>query len=122
MLFWPSTSLFRRLEIRYVPIAGMLAVPPPRLPSAFSDRRTADICGKHLQCQEPGRGAAREKAAVQYLPSHEKAERGGSRALKADLSGHWSVSVNGNWRRTFAFENGDAILVDYQDYQRVMPG
>jgi toxin HigB-1 len=24
--------------------------------------------------------------------------------------------VNGNWRLTFAFENGDAILVDYQDY------
>jgi hypothetical protein len=22
----------------------------------------------------------------------------------------------GNWRLTFAFENGDAILVDYQDY------
>ena len=28
----------------------------------------------------------------------------------------WSISVNGNWRLTFAFENGDAILVDYQDY------
>ncbi len=36
--------------------------------------------------------------------------------LKGDLSGHWSVSVNGNWRLTFAFENGDAVLVDYQDY------
>jgi toxin HigB-1 len=36
-------------------------------------------------------------------------------ALKGNLSGHWSVSVNGNWRLTFAFENGDAILVDYQD-------
>ncbi len=37
--------------------------------------------------------------------------------LKGSLSGHWSVSVNGNWRLTFAFENGDAVLVDYQDYQ-----
>jgi proteic killer suppression protein len=36
--------------------------------------------------------------------------------LKGDLSGHWSVSVNGNWRLTFAFENGDAILVDYRYY------
>ena len=36
--------------------------------------------------------------------------------LKGSLFGHWSVSVNGNWRLTFAFENGDAILVDYQDY------
>jgi proteic killer suppression protein len=36
--------------------------------------------------------------------------------LKGGLFGHWSVSVNGNCRLTFAFENGDAILVDYQDY------
>jgi hypothetical protein len=27
------------------------------------------------------------------------------------------VSVSGNWRLTYAFENGDAILVDYEDYQ-----
>lgn len=31
-------------------------------------------------------------------------------------NGHWSVWVNGNWRLTFYFENGDAVLVDYQDY------
>lgn len=36
--------------------------------------------------------------------------------LKGNLSGQWSVSVNGNWRLTFAFESGDAVLVDYQDY------
>jgi proteic killer suppression protein len=36
--------------------------------------------------------------------------------LSRDLSGHWSVRVNGNWRLTFAFEGEDAILVDYQDY------
>jgi proteic killer suppression protein len=35
--------------------------------------------------------------------------------LKARLSGRWSVSVNGNWRLTFSFENDDAVLVDYQD-------
>jgi toxin HigB-1 len=27
-----------------------------------------------------------------------------------------SVSVSGNWRLTYAFENGDAILIDYEDY------
>ena len=32
------------------------------------------------------------------------------------LAGHWSVSVNGNWRMTFTFEGVDAVLVDYQDY------
>ena len=36
--------------------------------------------------------------------------------LARDLAGHWSVSVNGNWRLTFAFDGDDAILVDYQDY------
>ena len=36
--------------------------------------------------------------------------------LRGDLSGHWSVDVSGNWRLTFAFQGGDAILVDYQDY------
>lgn len=36
--------------------------------------------------------------------------------LKGDMSGHFSVEVNGNWRMTFSFDNGDAVLVDYQDY------
>lgn len=36
--------------------------------------------------------------------------------LKGDLKGHWSVSANGNWRLTFAFEDKDAVLVNYQDY------
>ena len=35
--------------------------------------------------------------------------------LKGALAGHWSVDVNGNWRLTFKFEAGDAILVNYQD-------
>lgn len=37
-------------------------------------------------------------------------------SLKGDLEGHWSVTVSGNWRLTFAFEGENAILVDYQDY------
>jgi len=36
--------------------------------------------------------------------------------LTGDLAGHYSVTVNGNWRMTFAFEGEDAVLVDYQDY------
>ena len=36
--------------------------------------------------------------------------------LKGSLTGHWSVRVNGNWRLTFLFENGDADVLDYQDY------
>ena len=37
-------------------------------------------------------------------------------ALKGNLSGHWAVWVDGNWRVTFSFDGEDAILVDYQDY------
>ncbi|MBU1214194.1 MAG: type II toxin-antitoxin system RelE/ParE family toxin [Gammaproteobacteria bacterium] len=37
-------------------------------------------------------------------------------ALKGNMAGHWAITVNGNWRLTFRFENGDALLVDYQDY------
>lgn len=36
--------------------------------------------------------------------------------LTKDLDGHYSVSVNGNWRMTFKFDGIDAVLVDYQDY------
>jgi proteic killer suppression protein len=37
-------------------------------------------------------------------------------SLQADLADHLAVSVNGNWRLTFKFEDEDAVLVDYQDY------
>jgi len=35
--------------------------------------------------------------------------------LSGNLDKHWSVSVNGNWRMTFSFDGGDAILLNYQD-------
>ena len=28
----------------------------------------------------------------------------------------WSVTVQANWRITFRFENGDAYIVNYEDY------
>jgi proteic killer suppression protein len=36
--------------------------------------------------------------------------------LHGELEGHWSISVNGNWRMTFRFDGTDAEVVDYQDY------
>ncbi|PJE77436.1 Endoribonuclease HigB [invertebrate metagenome] len=36
--------------------------------------------------------------------------------LKLNEKGIWSVSVNGNWRVTFRFEDGDAYILDYRDY------
>lgn len=40
----------------------------------------------------------------------------GLHPLKGDFKGHYSVTVNGNWRMIFTFEGTDAVLVDYQDY------
>jgi toxin HigB-1 len=37
-------------------------------------------------------------------------------ALKGVLKGHYAVSVSGNWRVTFRFEDGHATEVDYTDY------
>ena len=36
--------------------------------------------------------------------------------LSGSRSGIWSVTVSGNWRVTFRFENGDAEIVNYEDY------
>ena len=36
--------------------------------------------------------------------------------LKGDLKGHYAVSVSGNWRVTFRFEDGHAVDVNYLDY------
>lgn len=36
--------------------------------------------------------------------------------LKGDMQGRWSVTVNANWRLTFEFKNGDAYVLDYEDY------
>jgi len=36
--------------------------------------------------------------------------------LKGSRKGTWAVSVSGNWRITFKFSDGDAEVVDYEDY------
>lgn len=36
--------------------------------------------------------------------------------LKGDLVGYWAVSVSGNWRIIFRFEDGHANAVDLIDY------
>lgn len=36
--------------------------------------------------------------------------------LKGSERGRWSIWVNGNWRVTFEFENGNALVLDYEDY------
>jgi toxin HigB-1 len=36
--------------------------------------------------------------------------------LRGDRKGEWAVSVSGNWRLVFEFEDEDAIGVDLIDY------
>ena len=40
----------------------------------------------------------------------------GLHPLKGRLQGMWAVSVSGNWRVVFRFENGHVDQVDYLDY------
>lgn len=37
-------------------------------------------------------------------------------SLKGVLRGRWSITVNGNWRLTFEFKDGNAYVLDYEDY------
>lgn len=36
--------------------------------------------------------------------------------LKGSMRGRWAVSVSGNWRLTFEFKDGNAYVLDYEDY------
>ena len=36
--------------------------------------------------------------------------------LKGERAGSWSISVNGNWRVTFEFKDGNAYILNYEDY------
>lgn len=32
------------------------------------------------------------------------------------MKGRWSITVSGNWRMTFEFQDGNAYILDYEDY------
>jgi len=36
--------------------------------------------------------------------------------LKGERKGFWAISVSGNWRLTFRFENGNVHILNYEDY------
>ena len=38
--------------------------------------------------------------------------------LKGRMKGRWSISVSENWRLTFEFEDGNVIILDYEDYHK----
>jgi proteic killer suppression protein len=40
----------------------------------------------------------------------------GLHPLKGTMKGRWAISVNGNWRLTFEFRDGNVYVLDYEDY------
>lgn len=36
--------------------------------------------------------------------------------LKGEMRGRWSIMVSGHWRVTFEFPEGNAYVLDYEDY------
>ncbi|PKE28365.1 Killer protein [Rahnella sp. AA] len=40
----------------------------------------------------------------------------GLHALQGSRDGQWAVTVSGNWRITFEFIDGNAYIVNYEDY------
>ena len=36
--------------------------------------------------------------------------------LEGQHKGIWSIKVSGNWRITFKFEDGNAYILNYEDY------
>ncbi len=36
--------------------------------------------------------------------------------LKGEMKGLWSITVSANWRITFAFNEGQVYIVNYEDY------
>lgn len=77
-------------------------------------RSRQDSPGAHGKRQSGGSQLARldvaKTAADMNVPGW------GLHPLTGQLAGHFSITVNGNWRLTFMFEGEDAVPVDYQDY------
>lgn len=78
----------------------------------FETASTAGIQAKH---------APKLRLILSALDAAESVEQMGLpglrlHPLKGARRGQWSVTVSGNWRVIFRFEDGDAYVVDYLDY------
>ncbi|MCK0744813.1 type II toxin-antitoxin system RelE/ParE family toxin [Chromohalobacter nigrandesensis] len=78
----------------------------------FKSGNTAGIQAAHAKRLRLilGRLSVASDAKDMDLPGLRLHELTGSR------KGIWSVTVSGNWRVTFRFEDGDAEIVNYEDY------
>ncbi len=78
----------------------------------FESGNTSGIQVKHVKKLREQLSVlnAAEMALDLRLPGYKWHELTGNR------KGCYAITVSGNWRLTFYFEDSDAILVDYEDY------
>ena len=70
-----------------------------------------------IQAKHAGR-LRMQLAALDSAQSAEDMDLPGYRlhALKGGMAGRWAISVSGNWRITYEFRDGNAHILDYEDY------
>ena len=70
-----------------------------------------------IQAKHVGR-LRMQLAALDSAQSAEDMDLPGYRlhALKGGMAGRWAISVSGNWRITYEFRDGNAHILDYEDY------
>lgn len=82
------------------------------LETFFQTGKTSGIQAKHakrlqLRLGRLNRSSNPNDMAVPGWKLHE---------LKGESAERWAIWVDARWRLTFAFENGDAVNVDYEQY------
>ena len=84
----------------------------PGLKKLYEGGRSAKIAPSHLA------KLGRILTALDRSTGPEGMDLPGFRlhSLKGRMKGHYAVSVSGNWRVTFRFEDGHAVDADYLDY------
>lgn len=78
----------------------------------YSTGRTAGIQGDH------SKKLRMQLAALDTATSVQDMDIPGFRLhpLTGGDKGRWSIWVNGNWCMTFEFRDGNAYMLDYEDY------
>ncbi|MGC1441575.1 MAG: type II toxin-antitoxin system RelE/ParE family toxin [Burkholderiaceae bacterium] len=89
--------------------------------SSFRHKGLRSLCetGSTSGVQAAHAGRLRlQLAALDSASTVDDLEIPGSRLhpLKGKLKGRWAISVSRNWRLTFEFRDGNAYILDYEDY------
>lgn len=89
-----------------------LGKPAQRLPRLFETGSASGVQASHIK------RLRMQLAALDTAQTIEDMDVPGFRLhpLKGEMHGRWSIWVDGNWRLTFKFQDGNAYVLDYEDY------